>query len=350
MARKIFSCCFAVIFVPIFIIFLITLGIKSSVLTADFYKTTLQKSDIYNQILDKSGSLLSGMVGGDASRLGLGPIDTNDLQKILKDSIAPAWLKIQVENIPDKFFAFVYGKTTGLEIVIPLTELKKSLPENLSKVIKAKIEALPTCTPEQTKKLQSQKEGESMSFDCKPAGMDVSQIESGLLESITGPKGLITNLPDQYDIGKIINQSPQTLPAIQRFFYFANLAFTVLMIASILLLVIIGLMNMKYLPGMLKWLAIPLIIASGAVLIFGLFGQATIMLLLGGYTTVLPEEMRNLLNSLISVFSQNLSFRFILYPGIILALAIGLLILAIVLGKKHPYQPRVKIDDKNKIK
>lgn len=350
MARKILSCFFAVLFVPIFIILLIVFGIKSSVFSANFYKTTLQKSDIYNQLLDRSGSLLSGMVGGESSRLGLGPINTDDLQKILKDSISPVWLKTQIENIPDKFFAFANGKNSTLDIIIPLTDIKKTLPENLSKVIKAKIETLPTCTSEQTKKLQSQKEGEPMSFDCKPQGMDVSQIESGLLESITGPKGLITNLPDQYDIGKIINQSPQTVPAIQRFFYFANIIFIILLIASVLLFVFIGLLNVKYLPGMLKWLSIPLLIASGAVLIFGFFGQVILMVLLGGYTTTLPAEMRTLVNSLIGVFSQNLSSHFKLIPGIILVLAIALLIVAIVLCKKHPYQPQEKIDNKNKIK
>lgn len=350
MARKIFSCFFAVLVVPILVIFLLFLGLKTSVLSADFYKATIRKADIFNQILNQSGALLNSMVGGEQKRFGLGPINANDLQTVLKESISPAWLEEQTSKIADNFFIFAYGNSSTLEMIIPLTELKKSLPENLNKAFRTKIESLSVCTPEQEKKLQSPKEGESISFDCRPKNMNANQMVSTLLEPITGKEGLITKLPDQYDLGQIINKNPSSLSAIQRFFYFANLIFLALLVTSSILLLSIALLNMTYLPGMLKWLAIPVLISSAAVLIFGFFGQFTLRLLLGGYLSILSTEMKTVVNSLIKIFSENLSFQFIFPSGIIMAIAIALLILALVLTKKYPHQSQMRIDDKIKLK
>jgi len=336
MLRKLFSSCFSILFVIIFLVALILLNLNLSILNVNNYKTAFQKSDFYNQILGKGVTyFISGMNQGGKSSFG--PLTEQDITTTIKKSITPQWLQIQVDKIFDQSFNKITGKSTSINIVIPISDVKKSLSDNLTSILKIKVAGLPTCTAEQLKQINSNKDQNSYNFECIPSSMSTAEIENSLLDGITGKEGLLTKLPDQYNLGEIISKGP-FLDTAQRGIDIFRMVMWISLSVSIVLLLIILLMNMKYIPGMLKWITIPLLIVSISVLILGVIGYFSINSLVGGFTISLPNEFKVVIFDLIKSFSGNLFISMMSITGIIFLISVVVLIISIVLGKKFPYQ------------
>lgn len=339
MFRKFFSLVFCFLFVPIFLVFLIALSLKFSLLNSDFLKNTFIKADLYNSILDDGASSLLKTVEKNA-QFGLGPLNAEDISLILKSSISAGWLQNQTETAIDNYSSFAYGKTDKLEIILPLIDFKKSLSQNIEQNLINKLENLPNCTNEQLKQLQSE-EG-LKSINCKPAGTNTKEISESLTKDITGKGGLISQLPDNYNLTEKISANPAKTEALQRFYKIFNLIFKALLLASSIILAIIALINIKYFPGMLKWLCIPIMIPSLIILILGLTGKLLSVLLMTSYLTILPAEMKVAASALVNSVFGSIFNVFQFYGLIFLIASVLMLILAIVLSKKFPYQLKTK--------
>lgn len=348
--RKFFSGCFSVLFVFVFLVALILINLNYSIFNVKNYKTAFEKSDFYNQILDKGVNyLMQGMSTGGAS--GLGPLTTQDISSVLKKSIPSDWLNTHVNNIFDQTFNYATGKSIAINLIIPISDVKKSLSDNLSSSLKTKIASLPNCTSEQMKQFnssQNKKEGESsFNFECKPSSMSSDDLEKSLTEGITGKDGFITKLPDQYNLGEIISKGP-TFGEIQRFISIYKMIMWISLAISFVLLLIVLLMNMKYIPGMLKWITIPPMIVSIIVLLAGILGYFSLNALFGGFIVSLPNEFKIVIYNLIKSFSGNLFIYFELSAGIIFLISLVGLIISSILTKKYPFSEQPKLNKTNK--
>lgn len=330
--RKFFSNLFAFAFVPIFALFLIAAPIKYFLLNPDFYKTAFDKSDFYESITAVIPPALEAITKGNFK--GFGPLTVADISQILRESVKPEFLKPQIENALDQFFNFAYKKSPAIKIVVPLGDLKKTVADNFNQSLHSKLESLPVCTPEQLQEFQSQASGGV--FNCKPEGIALGELEKAFSEGISGPEGLLTKLPDEYNATAALSKKPETLKQIQDFFSAFIIIFWILQIASALLLLLLALINLKYLPGMLKWVSIPAIVGSLPILVFGLAAKILTPAVAASFLTKLTPETKTLATSLISNFTASFASYFIIYSGITLAVAVVLLILGIILGKKFP--------------
>lgn len=339
MFRKFFSVIFSLLFVVVFLFFLIILSLKLSVFNPEFIKNSFIKADLYNSILDEGVGALLKTVEANA-QFGLGPLKAEDISLILKSSISANWLEQQSESAIDNYFNFVYGKTDKLEIILPLVEVKKSLSQNIEQGLKDKLKNLPKCTNEQLNKLQSE-EG-FKSINCRPAGMDANAISQELSKEITGEGGLISQLPDNYNLTEKINKNPAKTEAMQRFYKIFTLIFKALLLASSIILAILALINIKYFPGLLKWLATPLMIPSLIIFILALAGKLLSVLLITSYLTILPAEMKAAASALTNNIFGSIFNVFQFYGLIFLIASLLMLIVAIILSKKFPYQPKTK--------
>lgn len=333
--RKFFSFIFALILVLVFLAFLLALGLKFSFLNQNFYKDAFRKADIYNALVTNAAPAVFSMVGENAS-FGLGPLGTEEITKVLEETVKPQWLQGQVETAISNFFDFANGKNNDLNIVLALSEIKKSAAENLSGTFRAKMETLPTCTAEELKKLQSQNKEGGFSFNCKPSGASSQDLEEMVMSSVTGKDGLLSQLPDQFNIGEAILKKPGANESILRFFTIFGMVFRALSIALGILILLLALINRKYWPGMLKWLSIPLMIPAAIVLVLAVIAQIVATALIGGYLTVLPGALKSLATTKAITLIAQFFWIFEFYSGIILVGLIIILILAIILSKIYP--------------
>lgn len=344
MIRKFFSSLLVVILVPIFLIFLIALSAKFSILTPQFYQTAFQKADIYTKIVKDAAPALFNSIGGKNGegngRFGLGPLGAEDISKVLEETVKPEWLQTQVEMGLTNFFDFATGKNKDLVIVIPLSEIKSKAVENLSQTFRNKIDSLPTCTAEELKKLQSQDKEGGFSFNCKPSGANSQNLEEMVMSSITGKEGLLSQLPNEYNVDEIILKKPGASEAISRFFTIFGMIFKALIIALGVLIFLLILINHKYILGAFKWLTIPIMISAAIVLTLSLFVHLLSAGLIGGYLTILPGELKSIATFTAIDLIGQLFFKFELYSGIAFGSALILLIIAIILSKKYPYQTK----------
>ncbi|MCX6806821.1 MAG: hypothetical protein NT135_01725 [Candidatus Berkelbacteria bacterium] len=342
MARKIFSCLFAVIFVPVFIAFLFAVNFKSSFFNANYYKKSFEKSNIYSLVTEKGipAVVKSSLKGGAESMIG--PLTQDEFAKTFKDTIPPQWLKTQFEKTVDAVFAYIAGKSSSINVNISAAELKTAYGSNLTKAINEKLAAKPECGSAQIKKYVSGGMRQ-LPQDCK---ISEEYVNKGINEVLFGSQGSLKNVQDQYDLGAALSKSPSPMQSLKNFYGVFNVVYLALLISSILLLIFIMLLNIKYVPGMLKWISIPTLIASVIVLIIALFIKVIIVnIILGGLALNLSPDFKGAVTDLIKTIVSNSFNNLGIYCGIILLLSMVLLVVAVIFGKKFP--PKTQTAAKN---
>lgn len=332
MIRKIFSILFTLIFVPIFFIALILFSLRFSIFNANFYKYTFIKADLYNQVLDKNtASMLKGLTHDGANLLG--PLSADDLSVVIKNTIDKSWAEEKINKTFDQALNYITGKSTNVSLILDLTDLKKKLNDNLATTLQNKLKSLPICTSEQLHEQQNQPGGEKFGFDCKPPTTNLNDLEKSITEGLTGKEGLLTTISDQYDLGATMMKLPFFASA-QRAFVFYNIGTWLALGLSLFLLLLIGLINMKNISRMLKWLGIPLLIVAGPMLFFALVGNFILPMLLSGYFMTLPTEVKVLVNILAKTASGQFFGYYEIVTGITVLIAISMLIISSVIHKK----------------
>lgn len=348
MARKIFSSCLAILFVPIFLVTIIVIGVKISAFNPNFYLSVFNKSDFYNQITQNLPSLLSqSFIEGDSVNA-FNPLTGEDIAVSIQESINPTWLKENLQKIITNIFNYGSGKTYTIDAIIPLKDIKLSFIDNITQKFHEKISTLPQCTNQQVQEIQSQNLS-STALNCLPSGSNVEELEKQFKDSlISGDGSLINVLPDEYNLNEQFNKNPIILTNIKNAFNYSNIAFYILLTASLILIVIIALINMKNTSVMLKWISIPILISAIFVLISVLFGNLALNTMASGFIIDSTAQIKSLVYALIGTTTKQF-FNFYYYcSAILIVLSVVMLIIAIKIGKnsdevKNP-QPEKKLD------
>ena len=331
MVRKIFSVLFILVFMPLFVVVFILFMVRYSLFNANYYKSALEKTGLYNSILDKGlNYALEGMSKGNV-KSGVPSIFSNDsLKDIIKKTIAPEWLKKYTELIIDQSIAYIMNDSQKVEIIIPTSEIKKSLTDNATQYLDKTFANLPECTAEQLKKLEQQSGSESFNIDCKPKGASTLELNQQMMGSLNE---LINSLPENYNLGEKMMQGPymaKTRDSIRQFKMFSNIGLIVLGI----ILFIIALINIQHFSSMLKFIFIPVLIVTLFIFPASFVGYFLLKSFASGFFVTLPNELKSVPDSLVSALFKGLFTNAGVFSGILVLFSIILLIVAYKMGKR----------------
>lgn len=309
--RKFFASLLLLIFIPVFILAILTWNIRSTFLNKEFVKDELSKNNVYGFIHDEGlPALTSDLIEGETGEdLESNIFTSEELTNLVQDSVSAEFLQTEVENVIDSIYPYFLSQEEDFEIEVNLGEAKKSFEKSFQTLAKKQINNLPKCTSKQLEEVV--KTGIREDLSCKPPGYDTEKIAKEInLPGLT--KEAADEFPDKIILSsegittepknlKLFNGDEgrvETSPefteslamlrgAISRFILFSN----ILIISLILILILIVVSRLGSLKSIAKWLGWTLLIPSS----FLLFLTLTSNLLLLDYLpnslpTAFPEE------------------------------------------------------------
>lgn len=285
MIRKFFSLIIVLIFVPLLFASIFLFSLRNSLLQADFFKNSLQKNQLYQEIVDQGAGYFSSAIGKEGG-MKVGKLSPQEFSDLVKQSLSPEWLKTQTENILDEVFSYINKEKNTVVYKIPISELKESLSKNL---------------PKDSQEIQTQ----------------------------------LSQLPDEYDLGASWMKK-STLAKLRNFNSISGKLLAIGGGILAFLLLVIILINHKNPRGALKWVFIPSLISSFGVLSAALLGKLVILFALGGFLATFPKELKNIAKLAISATAGQLLNYLALVSGLILLLSILGLISIKILNIKKP--------------
>lgn len=308
MARKFFSCCLAGLVVPLLGLTLLLFGLKATVFDANFYQKSIIKMDLYNQLVDKTlPTLLASFSGGQNNS---GPVNQTELIKIVKEILPPVWVNEQIKNISDATFSYIKGSTNSINLIINLSEKKILLSQKVAN-------------------LAPQNQA------VKPEDM----------------KQMLASVPDQFDLGAMLVANP-AISQVKQVYRIILLATWISLALSLIFLLIIGLANMFYPPGMMKWLSIPVMISSSLLFLTVITGQFILFFSISQMVSGLDANFKPLVQDILKFFLNPILTKIEWEAGIVFVLSLAILITAIILTHKFPPKTELpatfkKLEDKN---
>lgn len=321
--RRILAVIVIILFVPTFIITIISWDVKTTFLNPNFLINQFAKNNLYENIKNvATDSLVKTLIEGDKSG-DLKQFDANILSQNLKNNVSSEWLKAQTELSLKAIYDFVLEKTTTIKASIDLKPVKIALDKSFNDALEKSMMNLPECP--------SSSQSNEINESCRPASMTLEETRQEINKSNENISSII---PDTYDLSTLStadNLGP--LGSIRQILGYFSLALYILTALCILDLGLIALLIFKPVYSMLRWLATALIIPS-ILLLSALFGNVLLSEFLKTSNWNLPQDVGNLLNSTISSLSSSTLVQSIILNVILLIIPIGLYIWSAVLEKR----------------
>ncbi|MCL5795578.1 MAG: hypothetical protein M1338_04465, partial [Patescibacteria group bacterium] len=322
---------------------------KFTLISPGYYKSQFEKLDIYQKISNDLAPNLVQSLFATSEQGQPTQIDTKELTDLVKKVITPDKLKSATEAFLNSLNDYLKGTTNTLSGKIDLREIKKSSGDILEITMKAQINGLRDCTPDESAKAIQNK---SEMPTCLPNGVTKEQLLSGINISDQSKEEFSKNIPDEFDLAVYFdaNKNPQNARLLQvakTYVGYFNLSLTILSIVCAILLILIGLLIWKPASSVLKWLGIAIIIPA-AIMFLGTIGlylsiKAMAIGLAGGIN--LPAQAVAVLKQAAEAISSGANFNLMIVSSIFVIVAIALLIIGSQLKKK---QPDKEINEKKK--
>ncbi len=268
--RKLLSCCVIGPFVIALALAMGLFALKFTVLSSNFHKNNLRKTNFYEQSLQKFPTFIAQVLsqsnqpsGGEdnkkAEESAQSALLLTTFAKAIGSSITPAWLQTQTEAVIDGVFGYMRGNNNALNIVIPMAPIKSALGGSLSATLKDQFDKLPTCTAAQLKQGP-----QSADAQCKPAGFKASDFDKALSDPKSNP---FSNIPDQYDLGKNLTRNSDGINTLRTLFRVTNALFWLSIIITLLTAGIAFLIHRNNIGSALRMVGIPSIVLGAINLV-----------------------------------------------------------------------------------
>jgi hypothetical protein len=241
-----------------------------TVLNAHYIKTTLYKSNVYQNVVPAALDLVIAKTDATSSD-NLNPQLIKELEPTVSSAISPQFLQKTGEAVIDGSFAWLNGSAQAPNFTIETSTVKSSLHTELVSFIQKRVAGLPVC-PRGT----NYNDFDPLSASCKPpAGVNSTEIEQNVAKFI-----------DQIPLFQKTDISLQSLGAIDAFAQdkpiqkvpmiftvITNLpfAFVGLILTSGLFLILLSVdkrRSWRTIGHTFAWAGILLVIASAATLFF----------------------------------------------------------------------------------
>lgn len=172
------------ILVPVTLVVFVVLSVQANIATAQFIKHELASRHAYAIAEDQLASQIANL------RLDNLPVNTADLQALVRRVLPAAWLRQNIENLLDRTFAWFKGPADlALTLPVDLRGPKAELIPGIESLIESAIPRLAVCT-------RQTPPGEL----CRTANMTVAQVKDMLKQGGIDLDTVTTQLPDTFDL------------------------------------------------------------------------------------------------------------------------------------------------------
>ncbi len=259
--RNFFAFLLLLIFIPVFILAVLTWNIRSTLLNKEFVKNELSKNKIYEFVHEE---VLPTVTEDKASEIPPNLLTTTELTNLAQDTITVDFLQNEAENLIDNVYPYLLSQEDSFEANVDLKEIKKSFGSNLDDFTKTKLGLR---VPEVTKGVTGQLpdkivlSNEGVSFEPKNFRLFEDKKSSEEFSS---------------DFATTLANARET---VARF----NFVSTLLIASSVLILILIAVLKFGSVKAVTKWLGWTLILPSAFLLTLALFYKFFLINLLSGF-------------------------------------------------------------------
>ncbi len=327
MKHKCLGIFLAVIFIPIFLIAFGLYNLKTTFLSADFYKSEFRKVNLYSKIVENIPEFVEGFAKDE---------QTKKLAQIAQETIKADWLQQEVEKNLDNIFGWFYGRKDNFEIEVTLSSLKSQIEESFYAQIEESYNAAPVCTSS-SMLLEDMIDLNTMDFKCRPPGKTFEGFKQEMIVE-RGVSPFLEEFPDEFKIDeqpeKQMHGFARTLVQPGNMFKILNWAFYISLVLSILILALLGIMAKQSLRSLFRWIGIPLAIPSFFLLVFSVIGRLAVKFTPSALSFVPPDSsidftaVSNIFDSLIRTMVLDISNKKLTESGIIFGIALVLIIIS----------------------
>jgi len=331
--RRFFAIITILIFIPLFIINIISINTKLTILNTNYIKYQFEKSDFFNSLITTGlpafiNSTMKSSTPDDVSQYQI-------LTQGVEQTITPDFLKNNFNSLLDQINLYLLGKTNNIQQKIPLSDIKNSFDKNLSSYVSTQLDKLPTCTQNELNQLKNNSE-----LKCLPPGFDPNEVAKAM--NNPDKNELISSLPNDFELGDYLMQKYQNkFESFRRFINFYDIGIYIITAINILLLILIALLIWKPLHLIIKWISTTLLISSATLVIFTAIGLASSAIVSSSIVVTLPNEIQNIVRGLLLTIQIPFYLNLFYINGIIILISIIGLISSAKLEKNNSSKSQI---------
>jgi hypothetical protein len=331
--RRFFAIITILIFIPLFIINIISINTKLTILNTNYIKYQFEKSDFFNSLITTGlpafiNSTMKSSTPDDVSQYQI-------LTQGVEQTITPDFLKNNFNSLLDQINLYLLGKTNNIQQKIPLSDIKNSFDKNLSSYVSTQLNKLPTCTQNELNQLKNNSE-----LKCLPPGFDPNEVAKAM--NNPDKNELISSLPNDFELGDYLMQKYQNkFESFRRFINFYDIGIYIITAINILLLILIALLIWKPLHLIIKWISATLLISSATLVILTAIGLASSAIVSSSIVVTLPNEIQNIVRGLLLTIQIPFYLNLFYINGIIILISIIGLISSAKLEKNNSSKSQI---------
>lgn len=313
--------------------FIYLYNLKMTVANPEFYKTTLEKANTYNRLINEG---IPAMITETkiSDNLLANYLLKDTIIFIIKKTIQPEWVETQTNNLIDQIAKIFSKPLNQTKITLKLDKLDLYLAQ-ASDGINILSQIIPSCAESEKTNEVAQKLL-NISIDCKSMNINLDQFKSDL----TKAREAINKIHlTQVDINSQIKQGIEKINRFQMLIKDLRIYTWVALFMFLFFMVLVGLFQWKNLYTLIKYISITVFSASAVALIIAFIIQSSIT---GNITNALnfnlAQEMQAIIYDFAKVNVAEFFYRIKLITGVLIGLSAASYFITYILdyqSKKH---------------
>lgn len=202
--RKTLAGLLVFIFIPLFLIVLLSFNLQAILLNKDEVKKSLEKTDFYERLIP---SIISDLYKNEVS---LDLVTETELTQLISATFPPTVVKTEVEKTLDQVYPYILSETDSFNLTYDLKIYKKTFLHETEKLVLSEIKSLPKCNTTQLNEFDLE------SLDTLPDCLPLNFTSEEILEAATDGNldSLLANIPNEIVVTeKKVTLNPTTAEA-----------------------------------------------------------------------------------------------------------------------------------------
>ena len=295
-----------------------------SMLSANFINQILKEANFY----DSANQLLKTIATSDKSA-----VESKILLQSVGVSINPTNFQQEIEKNLPQIMNYLNNQGSLENISFDLRTFKNNfsniVPNDLSSIIDDQLNSLPPCPEDFVYE-------SPLNLTCLPVSLPKDQIKADLLKSFDINQ-LLDDVPDTYKLSDITS-SEKTFKSAKTVFNILKWGFWINLVLSIILILLLIILGLKYWPSIPRWVGFSLALPSAVLLIFGLLSNMFSPILITQISQSLSSALSQLLIPIIETVNHKTVASSLLISGIVFA--VGIVLIIISYAVPHPPEPK----------
>jgi len=326
--RKTLTLLVGIFFIPVFVVFLVSLTLQQTVVNPTYYKDSFKHIDAYNRMVNQGipSLILKTRLSDDAITDTVAKdISTLVLQKV----IDPSWIEGATDTLIDSTIDFLTKKNQ--DITLNLSDARGYLT-SASNSLLIITGLIPTCDPTPTKATVSKTSVPvDLSFLCTNKEINFDEIKKNL-ESIRQEINTVNLEAVKFD--EIVSLINTDLMAVRTFAKDIRIYLVISITMLAILIVVIVFLYRERINSIIFSLSLFTGIGSGLALLIGVLGNQVVPKTISqSREIILSPSIRAIINDFLDASISGVFSRLELYAGVTLVVSALLFILAYIRRK-----------------